>query len=90
MACVSEMKTSGVVVGNSFKTGVSAAVGTSLFGARFTDTSHARDTMINRERSRKIFFITVLCMVAFPFACIIVIENERLPCHWGSLYYPLG
>jgi hypothetical protein len=51
------MKTSGVVVGGSIRTGVSAAVGTALVGEIFTDTSHARVTIMKRERNRKIFFM---------------------------------
>jgi uncharacterized membrane protein YdjX (TVP38/TMEM64 family) len=68
MACVSEMKTSGVVVGGSITgTVVLAGVGTSLVGEIFTDTSHARVMTINRERNKKNFFTIVLCMFEFPF-----------------------
>jgi hypothetical protein len=65
IACVNEMKTSGVIVGRSIRTGVSAAVGTVLVGAMFTDTSHARVMMTKRERNKKILFTMVLCMVGF-------------------------
>jgi hypothetical protein len=65
IACVNEMKTSGVVVGGSIRTGVSAAVGTVLVGAMFTDTSHARVMMMKGERNKKAFFTRVLYMVGF-------------------------
>jgi hypothetical protein len=80
IACVNEMKISGVVVGGSLNTGVSAAVGTSLVGAIFTDTSHAAVTRINTDRNKKSRF-----MVGFPFAYIIVSQTKRLPSHQGSL-----
>jgi hypothetical protein len=47
------MKTSGVVVGESFtRTAVASGV-----GARFTDRSHARVTIMNKERNRKNFLM---------------------------------
>jgi hypothetical protein len=67
IACVNEMKISGVVVGGSTKTGVSAAVGTSFVGAIFTDISHARVVITRTHMDKMIFFTIVLCMVAFPF-----------------------
>jgi len=36
-------------------------------GATATDRSHARVTMLNREKNKKIFFTIVLYMVEFPF-----------------------
>jgi hypothetical protein len=54
-------------VGGSIRTGVVSAVETSLVGEMFTDTSHARVTMTNREKNKKNFFTIVLCMVASPF-----------------------
>lgn len=50
IACVSEMKISGVVVGGLIRTGVSAIVGTVLVGAIFTDTSHANITITSMDR----------------------------------------
>jgi hypothetical protein len=36
-------------------------------GTTVTDRSHAKDTTMNMERNKKIFFTVVLCMVEFPF-----------------------
>ena len=55
--CVNDMNTSGVVVGGSIKTGVSAVAGTALVGAIFTDTSHAKVTATSMDRNKKILFI---------------------------------
>jgi hypothetical protein len=57
------MKTSGIGVGGSIRTGVPAAVGASLVGVIFTDMSHARATTVNMDRN-KIGFL----MVGFPFS----------------------
>jgi hypothetical protein len=62
IAWVSEMKISGVGVEGSIKTGVSAAVGTPLVGAIFTEISHARVTIMNKERKKRLLFI-----VEYPF-----------------------
>jgi hypothetical protein len=80
IACVSEMKTSGVVVGGSTtKMGVVAAVGGSLVGVKFTDRLHANDTITSRHRNKNIFF-----MVEFLSLSIIAIMNLKLPRRWGS------
>jgi hypothetical protein len=49
IACVNEINTSGVVV--------LAAVGTSLVGEIFTDTSHAKVMRMSMDRNKNIFFI---------------------------------
>jgi hypothetical protein len=85
IACVNEMKISGVGVGGSTGTGVSTAVGTPLVGARLTETSHARAMRISMDKNRKILFI-----VEYPFAYIIVTGNKKLPRHWGSFHCPDG
>jgi hypothetical protein len=79
IACVNEMNTSGVVVGGSIKTGVSAVVGTSFVGAIFTDTSHARVAITSTHKDKMIFF-----MVAFPFMLDHSHQGRKTPLPLGE------
>lgn len=78
---VNEMKTSGVGVKRSIRTGVVSAVGTAVGGVPERRKSQATARKINRVRERSIFFMYSPLRIGL----IIFVGNKKLPRRWRSL-----